>query len=222
MRLISAFALVCFIHCAFQAEAQESNWTRWTLQPHISLGKLLPGSPVDYHSIDFFPTYVWTYGNSLTDIQYSATSVGFGFRAFPERLPWLALVVGGGITWFGHAGSNSIGVVAPAAGVGKQLAPSEFTVYPFTLGLQVTYPSRGARDFMLFAGAEGTANFVSGEIPMDQSVKGGAALTAGFAVKVFELGMRYQTFSDLRNLGVYLAVRLNPFEVEFAGRDLAE
>jgi hypothetical protein len=218
MRPIAAFALVCFLCCGFRAEAQESSWSKWTLQPHISLGKLLPGSPVDYHSMDIFPVYAWTYGGSLGDIQYSATSAGFGFRAFPERVPWLAVVVGGGIVWFGHEGPHPSGVIPMAAGVGTQLAPSDFTVYPLTLGLQVTYPSRGSRDFMLFAGAEGTANFVSGKIPMNQSVKGGAAVTAGFAVKVFELGIRYQTFSDLKNLGVYLAFRLNPFDVDFAGK----
>ncbi len=218
MRRISAFTLVCFLLCGFHAEAQESNWSRWTLQPHISLGKLLPGSPINYHSNDFFPAYVQTYGNPMIDIQYAGTSVGFGFRAIPERLPWLALSVGGGITWFGRPGPDQTGWVAQAAeGIGTQLAPSDFTVYPFTLGLQVLYPSRGIRDFMMFAGAEGTANFVSGEIPMDQSVKGGFGLTVGFAVKVFELGVRYQTFSDLRNLGVYLAFRLNPFEVDFSG-----
>ncbi len=223
MRRFSAFALVCFLHCGFQADAQETNWSRWTLQPHISLGKLLPGSPVDYRSIDFFPAYVQMYGSPMNDIQYAATSVSFGFRAIPERLPWLAVSVGGGITWFGRPGPDHVAWIAPATdGIGTQLAPSDFTVYPLTLGLQVLYPSRGVRDFMLFAGAEGTANFVSGEIPMNQSVKGGFGLTAGFAVKVFELGVRYQTFSDLRNLGVYLAVRLNPFEVDFAGGDTTE
>jgi hypothetical protein len=105
---------------------------------------------------------------------------------------------------------------ASAEGVGSQIAPDDFTVYPLTLGVQVAYPSKTRRDFMLFAGVEGTANFVSGEIPMDQSVKPGVGFTGGFAVKVFEMGIRYETFSDMRNLGVYLAFRLNPFELDLS------
>lgn len=219
MRSIVALGLFCAAICSSQAGAQGTGWGKWTLQPHISLGKLLPGSTLTHGYVDFFRPDGQFYAHSTMEFHYVGTSVGFGFRAFPDASPWLAVLVGGGITWFGRPGSDPIVATAPNAGVGTQLAPADFTVYPLTLGLQVTYPSKSARDFMLFAGAEGTANFVSGNIPMNQSVKAGLGLTAGFAVKAFELGMRYQTFSDMRNLGVYLAVRLSPFEVDFSGDD---
>ncbi len=216
MRSFLASVLLCMFALCIPAAAQESGWVRWTLQPHISLGKLLPGESIDYHSFDFFSAEQQAYAYGVASIQYTGTSVGFGFRAFPEECPWLAVVLGGGVTWFSRPGPNVTVFPATATGVGTQLAPSDFTVYPLTLGLQATYPSGGTRDFMLFAGVEGTANFVSGELPMNQSVKGGFGLAAGFAVKVFEMGMRYQAFSDMRNLGVYLSFRLNPFEVDFS------
>ena len=202
-----------------EAFAQGSSWTKWTFRPHISLGKLLPGSTVDVVSPDFFPFTGQNYFSGKSQYQYAATSVGFGFRASPQEAPWLAAVLGGGICWFYRPDIPRAYNIVPVMeeGVGAQIAPSDFTVYPLTLGLQVMYPSRGSGDFMLFAGAEGTANFVSGDLPMDQSVKAGFGFTTGFAVKVFELGVRYQTFSDLRNLGVYLAFRLNPFEIDFSG-----
>ncbi len=205
------FILVCSV------PAQESSWGKWTLRPHISMGKLLPGSSIDYQHYNFFFASSQFAPTSVDKFQYAGTTVGFGFRAFPEEAQWLALVIGGGITWFTRPGSNATYAVNPASGVGTQLAPSDFTVYPFTLGLHATYPTKGPREFMLFAGVEGSGNFVSGDgLPIDQSVKAGLGLTTGFAVKVVELGIRYQTFSDMRNLGVYVAFRLNPFDVDFS------
>jgi hypothetical protein len=212
-------ALMLISHCCSEVIAQESSWGKWTFQPHLSLGKLLPGSTIDVSSSDFISVTDPAFIPGKSQYQYAAATVGFGFRASPEETPWLGVVLGGGICWFYRPDIPRPYGIAPTMeqGVGAQIAPSDFTVYPLTLGLQVMYPSRSARDFMLFVGAEGTANFVSGKLPMDQSVKVGFGLTAGFAVKVFELGMRYQTFSDLRNLGVYLAFRLNPFEIDFSG-----
>jgi len=199
-----------------EALAQESGWTKWTLQPHISLGRFLPGAFIDRASRDLFFLSDQFIPAGTTQYQYSATSLGFGLRAYPEGTPWLAVVLGGGIRWFYRPGTGGYTMPASVEGVGSQIAPDDFTVYPLTLGVQVAYPSKTRRDFMLFAGVEGTANFVSGEIPMDQSVKPGVGFTGGFAVKVFEMGIRYETFSDMRNLGVYLAFRLNPFELDLS------
>lgn len=212
-------ALIFITYFCSEAIAQESTWSKWTFQPHISLGKLLPGSTIDVVSPDFFPFSGQSFLTGRSQYQYTATTVGFGFRASANETPWLAVILGGGICWFYRPDvPRAYGIAAMMEeGVGAQIAPSDFTVYPLTLGLQAMYPSRSSRDFMLFAGVEGTANFVSGELPMDQSIKGGFGLTAGFAVKVFELGVRYQAFSDLRNLGVYLAFRLTPFEIDFSG-----
>ena len=92
-------------------------------------------------------------------------------------------------------------------------------VIPLTLGVQAVYPSAGREGFMVFAGLDGAANFVSGDVPMDQQVKLGFGAAAGFAVKVFEVGIRYDHFSDLSNLGAYLALRLNPFDVRLFGEE---
>jgi hypothetical protein len=221
MRTLCSVALLTMLPVFSDALAQESGWAKWTIQPHISLGKLLPGSSIKGASSDFFFTDSRAYAPTMTQYQYAGTALGFGFRAFPAEHPWLAVVLGGGIRWFYRPGSSAITdpVMTTAEGVGVQLAPRDFTVYPITLGVQLATPSRLRRDFMLFAGIEGTANFVSGDLPMDQSVKPGAAFTAGFAVKVFELGIRYETFSDIQNLGVCIAFRLNPFELDFSGAE---
>jgi len=222
MRILFAAVIVSVLRCPSGALAQEVAWERWTIQPHISLGKLLPGSMIERQSADIF----WDSQSAMVGItryQYAGTTLGFGLRAFPEATPWLAVILGGGITWFYRPGTSPIYLEPFAAnGVGAQLAPNDFTVYPITLGAQIVYPSRGKRDFMFFAGTEATANFVSGDLPMDQAVKPGFGFQTGFAVKVFELGIRYQTFSDIRNLGVYLAFRLNPFEVDFSSEDRRE
>ena len=198
------------------SSAQDSGWSRWMLQPHLSLGKLLPGATIERTSHNFFFDSYAPPG--MAEYQYAATTLEFGVRAFPEGESWLAVVLGGGIQWFYKPGSSAITSPLPAGadGVGVQLAPKDFTVYPLTIGLQVVTPSALRRDFMLFAGVEGRANFISGDLPMDQSVKPGFGLTAGFAVRVFELGIRYESFSDIRNLGVYLAFRLNPFQIDFS------
>jgi hypothetical protein len=102
-------------------------------------------------------------------------------------------------------------------GVGEQLAPGDFMIIPITLGVQIVYPTVARTDFMLFAGISASANFISGNIPMSQQIKPGFGAAAGFAVKVFEVGLRYESFSDMQNLGAYLGLRLNPFDLSFSG-----
>jgi hypothetical protein len=221
MKLICTFLLVSTLYCPPGALAQDGTWDRWTIEPHLSLGKLLPGTMIDRQSADFITWYSPSPMVGITRYQYAGTAIGFGVRAFPEGTPWLAVILGGGITWFYRPGASPVYTIMPDAanGVGAQIAPDDFTVYPITLGAQVVYPWRKRSDFILFAGAEATANFVSGDLPMDQAVKPGFGFEGGFAVKVFELGIRYQTFSDIRNLGVYLAFRLHPFDVDFSSED---
>jgi hypothetical protein len=139
-------------------------------------------------------------------------------RAFPAQPGWIALTLGGGVRWF-YRGDDlqTDAILTFDKGVGEQLAPGDFMAFPLSLGVQLVYPEAGRNDFMLFAGLEGTVNFIAGDVPMDQQVKGGFGVTAGFAVKVFEVGLRYDSFSDLQNLGAYLGIRLNPFEMRLSG-----
>jgi len=187
----------------------------WTLQPRLSIGKLLPGSDVrEERRFWIQPATGQFMIYPEPSIRYEGTTLDLCVRAFPARPGWIALTVGGGVTWFYRSDRDAVvGAQATDKGVGVQLAPGDFVVFPLSAGVQVVYPGRSSTDFMLFAGVQGTANFVSGNIPMDQQVKGGFGFTAGFAAKVFELGLRYESFSDLRNLGVYLGFRLNPFEL---------
>lgn len=203
---------------SLHALAQEPDWGSWTFQPRLSLGKLFPGSPVERQLLSYFPAVYTPHPGGASQYRYEGTTLGFSVRAFPAPMDWLAITLGGGITWYyGVDHQPAYAVPASAAGVGEQLAPGDFMVFPLTLGAQAVYPASGRAGFMVFAGVDGTANFVSGDVPMDQQVKPGFGVAAGFAVKVFEVGIRYDHFSDLANLGGYLAIRLNPFDVRLFG-----
>jgi len=215
MKTIIGLTLLLSTFLAVEAVA-EAEGDRWMLQPRIAIGKLLPGSSVghaEWRTVTegYIPSPI-----GGTDYRYEGTTLDLTLRAFPS--PWVALTLGGGVNWFYRSDRPAASDMQPAAaGVGEQLAPGDFVAFPFALGLQAVFPASWQHDFMLFAGLEGRVNFISGDIPMDQQVKLGYALTAGFAAKVFELGLRYEAFSDMRNLGAYLGFRLNPFELSPSG-----
>ena len=217
MRVTSAIVLLIFLSIPATAIAQTDRGG-WSFQPRISIGKLLPGSPVEQEHSLALPGGRVLRSASRHSFRYEGTVVDLNVRAFPAQLGWIALTLGGGVRWF-YRGDHlqTDAVLFADKGIGEQLAPGDFMAFPLSLGVQLVYPEVGRNDFMLFAGLEGTVNFISGDVPMDQQVKGGFGVTAGFAVKVFELGLRYESFSDMRNLGAYLGIRLNPFEIRPSG-----
>jgi hypothetical protein len=101
--------------------------------------------------------------------------------------------------------------MAAEAGIGQTLAPSDFMSFPLAVGVQLAYPYAEQEKLMGFVGLHGTAHFISGNIDINRQVKFGYELVGGFAVKVFEFGVRYSAFSDMKNLGAYLGFRINPF-----------
>jgi hypothetical protein len=207
--------VVLLVTLATLAPARAQTDTNfWTFQPRLSIGKLLPGSPIEQEQSRYYPAVDFVFVPSAPSIRYQGTTLDLNVRAFPAGVGWIALTLGGGVTWFSrtdHAHDDP--VLMADKGIGEQLAPGDFVAFPLSAGIQLVYPETGRSDFMLFAGLQGTANFISGDVPMDQQIKGGFGFSAGFAVKVFELGLRYESFSDMRNLGVYLGFRLNPFEM---------
>ena len=198
--------------------ASQTDAGVWAFQPRISIGKLLPGSPVEQQPVRFYPDMDYFAPPLASSFRYEGTVLDLSVRAFPAHLGWIALTLGGGVRWF-YRGDHlqTDAVLFADKGIGEQLAPGDFMAFPLSLGAQLVFPESGRNDFMLFAGLEGTVNFISGDVPMDQQVKGGFGVTAGFAIKVFELGIRYESFSDMRNLGAYLGIRLNPFEITLSG-----
>jgi len=191
----------------------------WIFQPRVAIGKLLPGSSIEAPEYTF-PTEFSAPAPGANDFRYAGTTLDLSVRAFPAELGWVALTLGGGLTWFYRGNDAAVdGIRQAADGMGEQLSPGDFMAFPLSLGVQLVYPGSQRTDFMLFAGLEGTVNFINGDIPIDQQVKGGYRVTAGFAVKVFELGLRYEAFSDMRNLGAYLGFRFNSFEIGRSDRE---
>ena len=221
MKIVRLVPLLVSLLASLDALAQDPDWGSWTFQPRLSLGKLFPGSPVNrqlpaFEHPVFFPQTQLP--NGVSQYRYEGTSLGFSVRAFPSPVEWVAITLGGGVTWYYGVEHDPVyGIQAATTGTGEHLAPNDFMVFPISLGAQAVYPGRERASFMLFAGVEGTANFISGDVPMDEQVKPGFGAVAGFAVRVFEVGIRYDRFSDLTNLGGYLAVRLNPFDVRLFG-----
>jgi hypothetical protein len=64
---------------------------------------------------------------------------------------------------------------------------------------------------MVFAGAEGNLHFVSGNLAVSQQAKAGYTVLGGFAVKFLEFGIRYTSFSDIKNLGAHFGLRFKSF-----------
>jgi hypothetical protein len=214
------FAVLLMIILAIPTPSNsQTEGGHWIFQPRIAIGKLLPGSAIEGPEY-IIPTQFFAPVPGASGIRYAGTALDLSVRAFPAELGWVALTLGGGLTWFYRGDDAAVdGMQLASDGVGELLSPGDFMAFPLSLGVQIVYPGSQRTDFMLFAGLEGTANFISGDIPIDQQGKGGYRVTAGFAVKVFELGLRYEAFSDMRNLGAYLGFRLNSFEM---GRSVQE
>ena len=202
---------------ALQASAQEVQQSAWHVTPAIALTKYFPGSSLrgenGYYGGD---PVLWGFAPGPgRDFRYAGTGLNFAVRAFNDEHPNLALTFGAGITWYYDAERPSSGTFPMAAlsGIGAQIGNADFTAFPISLGIQAVYPYEGRENFMLFGGFEGNLHLISGNVPMGEQAKLGFGLTGGFAVKIFEFGVRYTTFSDMRNLGAYLGFRLNSFSL---------
>jgi hypothetical protein len=203
--------------CMFRASAQENQTPVWQLSPTLSLTKYFPGE-----NIAGAPG--WNYGGPILAVygypvpgrvfRYAGTGVNFAVRAFNDQAPNMALTFGAGVTWYYDAEQTGSSVVAMAvSGVGDQIGRGGFTAFPISLGLQFVYPYAGRENFMVFGGLEGNLHLISGNVPMGDQAKLGFGLNGGFAVKIFEFGVRYTQFSDMKNLGASLGFRLNSFSL---------
>ena len=212
MRTTLGFMLLLL---ALRASAQENQPAVWQLSPSLSLTKYFPGE-------DIAGASGWNYGGPILAVygypapgrafRYAGTGVNFNVRAFNDQAPNMALTFGAGVTWYYDAERPGSSVIAMAAsGIGDQIGNEGFMAFPISLGLQFVTPYDGRENFMVFGGLEGNLHLISGNVPMGDQAKLGFGLNGGFAVKIFEFGVRYTQFSDLRNLGATIGFRLNPF-----------
>ncbi|MEW6509380.1 MAG: hypothetical protein AB1428_00325 [Bacteroidota bacterium] len=207
-------ACILAVIVAIPAAAQESPEPAWQLSPTIALTKYFPGANLNGDTwYVYAPIYSSSVVTPVTTYRYAGTGVNFSVRAYHRDHPNLALTFGAGVTWFYDADRLSHGIAAMHSlmGVGTQLQRNDFTAFPVSIGVQFVYPNEGRESLMFFAGGEGNLHLISGNVSMGEQAKLGYGLVGGFAVKIFEFGVRYTQFSDMRNLGAYLGFRLNPF-----------
>lgn len=200
MRSILCLALLC-VALPVMLVSQESARDRGLeVMPGVTFVKLFPGAPLDAPG--------WEGSDELV---YSGTGLRFNARCFLPAYPGVAITFGGGVTWF-YDSHTYRAITAPSnAGVGEQLRRENFTVYPLSVGAQVVYPPQNKENLMLYAGAEGSLNFIDGRILPGQQIKPGYTVAGGFVVKAIEFGIRYNAFSDLKNLGVHIGLRFPSF-----------
>jgi hypothetical protein len=200
MRLMALVVCVLF---TVPASAQQGEG--WQIAPGAGVTKYFPGETLSPSN---------TYGAAGT--QYAGTAVGFTARCFHPDLPNIALTFGGGVTWF-TSGMRPITVMPLAVqeGIGQTLAEmhEDFIVFPLSVGVQAVFPYANRDNIMFFAGVEGAVNLISGKVPMNQQAKLGYSFLGGFSVKVFEFGVRYLAFSDMKNLGAYCGLRFHSFSL---------
>ncbi len=191
--------LVIFAPCMLVAQ-EDTNSQGFEMMPGITFVKLFPGAPIEVPGWD-----------GVDEPAYAGSGLKFTVRGFPPSLPNLAITFGGGVTWF-YDPQTSHAITEPMeAGTGAQLWRESFTVFPLSVGAQAVYPSRGKEKLMFFAGAEGNLNLIDGRVMPGQQTKFGYTLLGGFVVSVFEFGVRYSAFSDLKNLGVHIGLRFKSF-----------
>jgi hypothetical protein len=201
---------------AIHTYAQEPPFPSWTLTPTIALTKYFPGGAVRGEGLPPIVPFTGFVASAGGEHRYGATGLNFSTRCFTHEISNVALTFGAGITWYYDPEEPHLTGVVPASansGIGAQIGKRGFTAYPISMGLQVFYPQEGRESLMFFAGGEGTLQLVSGEVPMGDQAQLGFGLIGGFAVKIFEFGVRYTQFSDIRNLGAYAGFRLNSFSL---------
>ncbi len=206
--------LALMIACSGSRVVSQESHPSWTAQPTLSLGKLFPGSPLDQHTDPVLHDLQTFAPTGVTTFRYEGTALNVSVRLYPPSLNWLALTLGGGVTWFYRSDQVPIMTAQPAdGGIAQSLVPGDFVAFPVSAGAQAIFPADRRHDFALYAGIEFAAHFISGDVAVSEQIQPGFGISCGFAVKVFEFGIRYQTFSDMRNLGAYGGIRFASFDL---------
>ena len=214
--VLLVFAMVQMVH------AQEDANAEWQIMPGVTVLKFFPGGRIHQTSGVYLPGDPLSFPRQIeyTEFNYSGTGVNFSARCFNDDIKPLALTFSGGITWYYQPeytfyalaeGPHTTGGLQ--SGVGAALGRHDFTAFPVSIGAQVVFPYASREKLMMFAGAEGNFNFISGNLAMNQQAKAGYTVLGGFAVKFLEFGIRYTAFSDIKNLGAYFGLRFKSFGI---------
>ncbi len=210
MKTLSVILLLVLGATVLVAQEEESEWR---IMPSVAIVKFFPGEDIQTPGEMYMPTYPVTMPY-VTGNNYAGTGLNFSARCFSDDIKPLALTFGGGITWYYQP--DQFGYPVPAyspLGVGATLGRQDFTAFPLSIGVQAVFPYASRENLMVFAGAEGNLQFISGNLAVNQQAKAGYTVLGGFAVKFLEFGIRYTAFSDIKNLGAHFGIRFKSFGI---------
>lgn len=182
----------------FAQEIQDSNWE---ITPSLLLTTYFPSASVTGMN-------TWGYNSEYI---FEGMGLNIQVRGFYSQLPDVAFTFSGGINWFGNIARQPV-YAELSSGVGAILGYQSFRTFPITFGLEYILPRSIKRSVMFFFGGNVGVHFVDGNLDMSQQAKFGYSLGGGFAVKMFEFGVRYYSFSDIRNIGASVGVRFDSFK----------
>lgn len=210
MKTMSVILLVFAVAPVLVAQEEESEWQ---IMPSVAIVKFFPGEDIRTQGEMYLPTYpvIMPY---FTGHNYAGTGLNFSARCFSDDIKPLALTFGGGITWYYQPEQVAYPLSAYSpSGVGAILGRQDFTAFPLSIGVQAVFPYASRENLMVFAGAEGNLQFISGNLAVNQQAKAGYTVLGGFAVKFLEFGVRYTAFSDIKNLGAHFGIRFKSFGI---------
>jgi hypothetical protein len=192
--------------------AQEETNTDWQIMPSVSLTMFLEGKAIHHEGGVYLPTFPPMMPGFGTH-KYAGTGLNFTARCFSEDIKPLALTFGAGATWYYRPGGEAIAVPAAVQGAGEMIGPHDFMTFPISFGVQAVFPYATRDKLMGFAGVEGNLQLISAGLAMNEQAKAGYTILGGVAVKFFEFGVRYTSFSDIKNLGAYFGLRFKSFGI---------
>lgn len=208
----SILILITVLACpnAFSQDEQNSDWQ---IMPGIVVVKYFPGKAMPDRHDYYLTTYPPMFVPSYAEHKYEGTGVQFSARCFSEEIKPLALTFGAGATWYYRPERTYVYSASSQQGIGEVMGYRDFTAFPLSIGVQAVFPYAARNKLMMFAGIEGSLNFVSGDLDVNQQAKAGFTVLGGFAVKFFEFGVRYTSFSDIKNLGAHFGLRFKSFGI---------
>jgi len=207
MKRIITFTLLFVFVLPCSLFAQESITSDWEFIPSLVLVTHFPGKQIKVEEY---------YGTST--YEYSGLGLNFYMRAFKQKLQPFVLTMSGGVNWFEAPQSVGYGVPRPLGvndqGIGITLKRKDFRNFPFAVGVEAILPDSKNHSMMLYVGGNFSMNFIDGDVDIGQQIKLGYSIGGGFIVQILEFGVRYYSFSDIKNLGAHVGLRFNSFMIK--------
>ncbi len=205
MNIVKVFSVGILLVSSFEvASGQEEEAPAWQFAPSLLY-------------VDYFHSAKIEGPQGTPAYDFSGEGITIQFRSFYRDLEPLSFTMSAGVIWFTNSGYGVVGSpvvpMATANGIGSVLSYKDFTDFPLALGIDAVVPKTQSHDIMAYIGGSMVTNFIDGDIDPDQQIKIGYKIGGGISVKMFEFSVHYVTFSDIKNIGASIGLRLNSFSV---------